>query len=92
MYTHVYNVNEVLSWKPQIFYICKPYFFFHTLDPLCIPCLRVMFVFFTNACVVCTANHLFGRHIPFSLFMPISFEIVHTLLHIQNTDAHEVLS
>ena len=32
---------------------------------------------------------LFGRHISFSLFMPITFEIVHI---IQNTIAHEVLS
>ena len=34
---------------------------------------------------------LFGRHISFSSFMPISFEIVHTCVSVQNTYAHEVL-
>ena len=31
------------------------------------------------------------RHISFSLFMLISFEIVHTCVYIQNTDAYELL-
>ena len=35
---------------------------------------------------------LLGRHISFSLFMPKSFEIVHTCVYIQNSDAHERLT
>ena len=35
---------------------------------------------------------LFASHISFSLFMPITFEIVHTCVSKQNTNAHEVLS
>ena len=45
LYTHIYNAHEVLSWEPQILYICKPYFFFHIYDPLSIPCLAVIFLF-----------------------------------------------
>ena len=33
---------------------------------------------------------MFDRHISFSLFMPISFDIVNTYVYIQNTNAHEV--
>ena len=32
-------------WQPQIFYICKPYLFFHIYDTARISCLAVMFVF-----------------------------------------------
>ena len=35
---------------------------------------------------------LFGRHISFSSFTPITFEIIHTCVSIQNTNAHEFLS
>ena len=35
---------------------------------------------------------LFGRHISFSSFMPITFEIVHTCISIQKTNVPEVLS
>ena len=28
---------KCLSWQPHVFYICKPHFFFHIYDPLCIP-------------------------------------------------------
>ena len=30
-------------WKPQIFYICKPYFLFHIYDSFSIPCLPAIF-------------------------------------------------
>ena len=43
---HIHNAHEVLSRQPQIFYICKPHFLLHIYDPLSIPCLAVIFVFF----------------------------------------------
>ena len=42
---HVYNSHELSTWQPQIFYICKPYLFFHFYDPLWIPCLADIFLF-----------------------------------------------
>ena len=33
-----------------------------------------------------------AQHISFSSFMPITFEIVHTSVSLQNTNGHEVLS
>ena len=35
---------------------------------------------------------MFGSHIPVSLFMPLTFEIIHTCVSIKNTNGHEVLS
>ena len=35
------TVHEVLSWQPQIFYICKQYLYLHIYDPPCMPCLAV---------------------------------------------------
>ena len=35
---------------------------------------------------------LFGRYIPFSFFMPIAFEIVHTCVSVQNTNGYKMLS
>ena len=46
LHTNVYNAHKVLSWQSQIIYICKPYLFFHIYDPLHIPCLAVILVFF----------------------------------------------
>ena len=40
-----FNAHEMLSWQPHIFYIWKPYFFFHIYAPLSIPCLAVIFPF-----------------------------------------------
>ena len=34
------------KWQPIIFYICKPYFFLHIYDHLCLLCLAVIYVFF----------------------------------------------
>ena len=42
--THVYNAQHVLSWEPQLFYICRPHLFFHIYDPWSIPCLALKFV------------------------------------------------
>ena len=35
--------------------------------------------------------YFFGRHISFVSFMPITFEIVHTYVATQKTNAYEVL-
>ena len=40
------NAHEVFRWQCQIFYISKPYLFFHIYDPLNIPCLAVISTFF----------------------------------------------
>ena len=45
VYTQYGNALEVLSKQCEIFYICKPYLFFHIYDPLSIPCLAVTFEF-----------------------------------------------
>ena len=37
-------------------------------------------------------DSFFDRHISFTLFMPKSFEIVHTCVYNQNNEAHEALS
>ena len=52
IYANVFNNNahEVLSWQPQIFYIYKPYLFFHFYDPYSVPSLTVIFAFPAIAC------------------------------------------
>ena len=61
-----FNAYEVLCWQPQIFYICKPYFFFHMYDPFSIPCLAVKFNFLQvpmNFHTVIHEHFTFGSHI-----------------------------
>ena len=45
---NMYNAHELLSWKPQIFYIYKPYLFFDIYNPSSVPCLAVLFLFFSQ--------------------------------------------
>ena len=79
LYSNVYNAHEMLSWKTQIFYICKPYLFFHIYDPLHIPCMAVIFVL-ANAYAVFTAIHkhfTLGSHgCSFTSMTPYEFLIL----------------
>ena len=83
LYTCVYiqdnNAHEVLHWQFQIFYICKPYLFFHDYNPFSIPYLAVIFV-------LCKCLWRFSCH-----SSPFHIEIVHTCVYIQDNNAHEIL-
>ena len=47
VHMHIYaKYSMAITWQPQIFYICKPYFFLHIFVPSCISCLVVIFVLF----------------------------------------------
>ena len=67
----MYNAYDVLSWQSQIFYICKPYLFFHIYDPLSILCLALILVS-VNVYDGFTEIHkdfIFGSHICCFTFM-----------------------
>ena len=48
-------IMPMKCWQSQIFYICKPCFFFHICDTFSIPCLAFIFVS-ENAFAVFTVN------------------------------------
>ena len=76
--THVYNAHEVLCQQPEIFYIYKPCLWFHIYDPLSIPSMAVIVVFFfANAYHTFTVIHkisyltpIFVLHIYDQLWFP----------------------
>ena len=77
-------------------------FVLHIYDSFCIPCLADLFAaihkYFTFGSLICfltsatTSVFLVGLHISFSLFMPVTFEIIFTCVSLQNTNAYLVLS
>ena len=63
--THMYNVHEVFTWQPQIFKMCKPYFFSFTSMILWVFLVWQPYLVLASAHEVFTAIY---KYIPFGSY------------------------
>ena len=92
--SHLWSLSIPCLAVILFFFVCFVFFFFLQMDMKFL--LQFINISYLAALLVLLylwplMDSLFGRHISFSLFLPISFGFVHTCVYLQNTNALELL-
>ena len=91
---HICKPYLSIPMIPLVFHVWQSYLFLADAYEV-FNLIHKYFTFGNHSCsftYMTTLDSFFGTHISFYLFMPISYEILHTCVYIQNTNVHIVLS